>query len=65
MKFIKVMQIPGRTTTVEIADGASDVECAQAAGFETQGYQITNSATSGNVPEDGGSVVLTRQVKGA
>ena len=69
MKFVKVMQIPGRTVTVEVPDSATLQECVDQAGMDLGGFQVTSSAsTSANgstVVEDGGSVVLTRQVKGA
>lgn len=64
MKHIKVMQIPGKSVTVEVADGATEAECVAAAGFDTSGYQVSSSGDANNVP-NGGTVVLSRKVKGA
>lgn len=70
MKFVKMLQIPGRIADVEVEDDASIADIAATAGVCLDGMNITctdpaNGANASTVPANGAQVVLTRQVKGA
>lgn len=69
MKYVEVIQISGRTATVELANDATVADAISQAGFDTNGYKVSVSghpdAGMSHVVENNGRIILAREVKGA
>lgn len=69
MKVITVLRLPGREQTVEMEGNPTVAECCAAAGFPTENYSCSlsdNPMASWESPvNDGATIVMTREAKGA
>ncbi len=70
MKHVKVMCIPGRVVDVELSDNGNIAEAVALAGMNLEGFTVTctspaEGASASTVVDNGATICLTRQVKGA